>query len=81
MRSNSSSRLRRNALVGFLALDLLGLLALLADQLFSANPAYPWLIALGLVMAALPMLVQAADYVLTPPQGGGIVPNAGEKIP
>lgn len=81
MRSAFHPRLRRHALVGLLAIDLLGLIALVLDQAFSTNPTYPWIIAMALVVAALPLLAQAADYVLSTPSGRVIVPNAGEKIP
>lgn len=81
MRSAFHPRLRRHALVGLLAVDLLGLIALVVDQVFSTNPTYPWIIAMALVLAALPLLAQAADYVLAPSLGTAIVPNAGEKIP
>ena len=81
MRSAFLPRLRRHALVGLLAIDLLGQIALVLDQAFSTNPTYPWIIAMALVLAALPLLAQAADYVLSTPSGRVIVPNAGEKIP
>lgn len=81
MRSTSASRLRRHALLGFLAVDMLGLAALLLDQVFSADPVYPWIIAMGLVIAALPLLAQAVDYVLSTPSDAAIVPDTGEKIP
>ena len=51
------------------------------DQVFSADPTYPWIIAMALVIAALPLLAQAADYVLSAPAGTAFIPNAGEKIP
>ena len=81
MRSAFLPRQRRHALVGLLAIDLLGLVALVMDQVFSADPTYPWIIAMALVIAALPLLAQAADYVLSAPAGTAIIPNAGEKIP
>ena len=81
MRSTSASRLRRHALLGFLAVDMLGLAALLLDQVFSTDPVYPWIIAMGLVIAALPLLAQAFDYVLSTPVEAAIVPDAVEKIP
>ena len=81
MRSTAPSRLRRHALLGFLAIDMLGLVALVVDQVFSADPVYPWIIAMGLVIAALPLLAQAVDYVLSPPSDAAIVPDTGEKIP
>ena len=81
MRSPSTTRPYRLALVGFLALDLVGLVALLFDQLLSDHPVYPWVIALGMVLIALPLLGQAVDYVLAPPSEAAIVPDTGEKIP
>lgn len=81
MGSTSAPRLRRHALLGFLAVDMLGLVALLVDQVFSADPVYPWIIAMGLVIAALPLLAQAVDYVLSTPAEAAIVPDTGEKIP
>ncbi|GHC04175.1 hypothetical protein [Thermomonas carbonis] len=81
MRSTFSSRLRRHALLGFLAIDMLGLVALVVDQVFSTDPVYPWIIAMGLVIAALPLLAQAVDYVLSTPADAAIVPDTGEKIP
>jgi hypothetical protein len=81
MRTTSPSRLHRHALLGFLAIDMLGLVALVVDQVFSADPVYPWIIAMGLVIAALPLLAQAVDYVLSPLPDAAIVPDTGEKIP
>ena len=81
MRPTSAPRLRRHALLGFLAIDMLGLVALVVDQVFSADPVYPWIIAMGLVIAALPLLAQAVDYVLSTPDAAAIVPDTGEKIP
>jgi hypothetical protein len=81
MPSPTRSRWRRRALVGYLALDLLALIALLVNQAVSENPLYPWLIALGLVLIALPTLGRAADYLLMPPPQAAIVPDTGEKIP
>ena len=81
MRPSTPSRWLRWALVGFLAVDLVGLLSLIINQFVSDNPVYPWMLGMGLALIALPLLAQAADYVLKPPAHAPIVPNAGEKIP
>lgn len=81
MPTSSRFRLRRIALIAFLALDLLGLVALLYDQLFSVDGPYLWVLSTVLVLAALPLLARAADYVLTPPEDSDIIPTAGGKIP
>lgn len=81
MRSHPPSRWLRPALVGFLAVDLIGLISLVINQFVSENPVYPWLLGMGLVLIALPLLAQAADYLLEAPAHPAIVPNAGEKIP
>ena len=81
MRPSPRPRLHRIALIAFLALDLLGLVALVYDQLFSVEAPYLWVVSAVLVLAALPLLVRLADYVLAPPEDGDIVPTAGGKIP
>lgn len=81
MRPSHRSQLRRSALIAFLALDLLGLVALLYDQLFRVETPYLWVVSAVLVLAALPLLVRLADYLLTPPEDSDIIPTAGGKIP
>lgn len=81
MRSSAPSRWWRPALVVFMGVDLVGLIALLVNQFVSDDPVYPWLLGMGLVMIALPLLVQGADYLLSSPLRAAVVPNAGEKIP
>ncbi len=81
MRPSHRSQLRRTALIAFLALDLLGLVALVYDQLFSVETPYLWVVSAVLVLAALPLLARLADYVLAPPDDSDIVPTAGGKIP
>ncbi len=74
-------QLRRVALIAFLALDLLGLVALVYDQLFSVESPYLWVVSAVLVLASLPLLVRLADYVLAPPDDSDIIPTTGGKIP
>ena len=81
MRPSHHPRLRRSALIAFLALDLLGLVALLYDQLLSVESPYLWVVSAVLVLAAFPLLGRLADYLLAPPEDGDIVPTAGGKIP
>jgi hypothetical protein len=81
MRSSLRYHLLRGALVAFLALDLLGLVALLYDQLFSVETPYLWVMSGVMVLAALPMLTKLADYLLAPPGEGGIGTFSGGKIP
>jgi len=71
----------RGALVAFLAADLLGLAALLYDQLFSVEAPYIWVLSAVPVVAALPLLVRLADYVMLLARDDAMVRFPGEKIP
>lgn len=71
----------RGALVAFLAVDLLGLAALLYDQLFSVESPYLWVLSAVPVVAALPLLVRLADYVMLLAREDPTVSFPGEKIP
>lgn len=71
----------RAALVAFLALDLLGLVALLYDQLFSVQAPFLWVVSATLVVIAMPLLVRLADAVIEMATDQATIPNPGEKIP
>jgi ABC-type nitrate/sulfonate/bicarbonate transport system permease component len=71
----------RGALVAFLAADLLGLAALLYDQLFSVEAPYIWVLSAVPVVAALPLLVRLADHVMLLAKDDPMVRFPGEKIP
>ena len=71
----------RASLTAFLAIDLLGLTALLYDQLFAVESPYLWIMSAVLVAAAMPWLVRASDYLATPPERKPLVRSMGEKIP
>lgn len=71
----------RGALVAFLAADLLGLAALLYDQLFSVESPYLWVLAAVPVVAAMPLLMRLADYVMLLAREDSTVSFPGEKIP
>lgn len=81
MRPVLRHHLLRWALIAFLATDLLGGVALLYDQLFSVETPYLWVLSAVLVLAAMPLLVRLADYLLAPPSDAPIIPFSGGKIP
>lgn len=81
MRPVLRQHLLRWALIAFLALDLLGGVALLYDQLFNVETPYLWVLSAVLVLAAMPLLARLADYLLAPPSDITIVPFSGGKIP
>jgi hypothetical protein len=81
MSSRIHSPLIRAALFAFLALDLLGAVAFLYDQLFSVEAPYLWVLSTVLVLVASPLLLRATDVVLGWAEEEAGVPNAEEKIP
>lgn len=81
MRSPTSHFIARTALAGILALDLLGLLSLLMDQLFALDPQQLWTLSGVLTVAAVPWLHRLSNDLAGTGQQASLVRSAGEKIP
>lgn len=81
MNAPNRRRLLHAALVAFLAVDLLGLSSFAYSVLFGVDSPQVWLVASVPVLAMAPLLVRAADAVLTMAEDHEIIPMPGEKIP
>lgn len=81
MRPSIPRRAAYWALVLFLAIDLLGAVALAYSLLFKVESPQLWIISAVLVVIVLPLLLRAADAIFAMAQDAHIVPMAGGKIP
>lgn len=68
-------------LVVVLAIDVLGLAALLLNQWLEGPVWVAWASAAGVATAVFPCLLRLADQVFTAAQGPATIPLVGEKNP
>ncbi|MEN1961206.1 hypothetical protein WCE41_12910 [Luteimonas sp. MJ246] len=73
--------LLRNALATLIALDLMALASLLANQWFEASAGLTWGIVMALSFPAFSMSLSTADAVMAMADRYAGVPDAGEQIP
>lgn len=73
--------LLRNALSALVALDLLGLAALVSNQWFAITPAQVWGVAAMLALPVFMLVRPLSDAVLAMADRFGGIPDPGEKIP
>ena len=81
MRSVTRRRPSYRWLVLVLALDVLGLAALLLNQWLDAPTWVAWAYAAGLAAAVFPWLLKLADGVFSAARSSRTVPQMGEKNP
>ena len=81
MRTVSRRRPSYRWLVAVLAVDVLGLIALLLNQWLEAESWFIWSISAVAAGTALPWLVPLADRVFEAAGTGPILPLVGEKSP
>lgn len=81
MRTVSRRRPSYRWLVVVLAMDVLGVAALLLNQWFEGPVWVAWAFAAGIAAAAFPWLLQLADQVFNAAQSVRTIPLVGEKNP
>jgi len=80
--SRSTHRsLLRNALSALVALDLLGLAALVSNQWLAIPPAQVWGVSAMLALPVFMLVRPLSDAVLGMADRFGGIPDPGEKIP
>ncbi|GGK15841.1 hypothetical protein [Luteimonas terricola] len=80
--SRSTRRLLlRNALSTLIIVDLLALLALIANQWLVHDTAYAWGIATMLALPLYPLARRLSDQVLAMADHAAGIPDTGEQIP
>jgi hypothetical protein len=81
MQSPNRQDLLRYGLMLLVLVDLLGLGALLYNQVFGVGIPQAWLLSGVLTLAATPIMAYLVDLLLAAAAASRTVPSVGEKIP
>ena len=81
MRAAPRRHLSHASLAILLAVDLLALIALVADQVFAIGRGWSWLLATALTLVLLPALLRLVDRVFAAARAARNIPIAGVTFP